>query len=113
MQLKNFKFIQGVNFELIENLPNNRTKYLLIFDDSRDEYSNSKQLLKTATAGKHRVLEIKFFSSKQIAKKYRVTRSAHILFQATERHFTNQYFKSATWTRISTKRGVSRCIISS
>ena len=34
MQGKNLTFIQGVDFELIENLPNNGTKSLLIFDDS-------------------------------------------------------------------------------
>ena len=34
MQRKNLKFIQGVDFDLIENLPNNGTKYLLILDDS-------------------------------------------------------------------------------
>ena len=28
MQRKNLKFIQGVDFELIENLPNNGTNYL-------------------------------------------------------------------------------------
>ena len=40
MQRKNLKFIQGVDFELID-LPNNGTKYLLIFDDSCEEISNS------------------------------------------------------------------------
>ena len=45
MQRKNVKFIQGVDFELIENLPpNNGTKYLLIFDDSCVEISNSNSL---------------------------------------------------------------------
>ena len=34
MQRKNLKFIKRVDFELIENLPNNGTKYLLIFVDS-------------------------------------------------------------------------------
>ena len=34
MQRKNLKFIQGVDLNLIENFPNNRTKYLLIFDVS-------------------------------------------------------------------------------
>ena len=34
MQRKNLEFIQGVDLNLIENLPNNRTKYLLIFDVS-------------------------------------------------------------------------------
>ena len=56
MQRKNLKFIQGVDFELIENLPNNGTKYLLIFYDSCEEISNSKQFVKVATAGRHRGL---------------------------------------------------------
>ena len=56
MQRKNLKFIQGVDFELIENLPNKGTKYLLIFDDSCEEISNSKQFVKVATAGRHRGL---------------------------------------------------------
>ena len=51
MQRKNLKFIQGVDFQLIENLPNNRTKYLLIFDDSCEEISHSKQFLKIALRG--------------------------------------------------------------
>ena len=51
MQRKNLKFIQGVDFELIENLPNNGTKYLLIFDDCCEKISNSKQFVKVATAG--------------------------------------------------------------
>ena len=56
MQRKNLKFIQGVDFELIENLPNNGTEYLLIFDDSCEEISKSKQFIKNATAGRHRGL---------------------------------------------------------
>ena len=56
MQRKNLNFIQGVDFELIENLPNNRKKFLLIFDDSCREFSNSKQFVKFATAGRPRGL---------------------------------------------------------
>ena len=56
MQRKNLKFTQGDDFELIENLPNYETKYLLIFDDSGENFSNSKQLVKIATAGRHRGL---------------------------------------------------------
>ena len=52
MQRKNLRFIQGVDFELIENLPTNGTKHLLIVDDSREEISNSKQFVKVATAGR-------------------------------------------------------------
>ena len=46
-------FFQRVDFELIENLPNNGTKQLLVFDDSCEEISNSKQFVKVATAGRH------------------------------------------------------------
>ena len=53
---KNLNFIQGVNFDLIESLPNNGTKYLLMFDDSCEKISNSKQFVKIATAGRHRGL---------------------------------------------------------
>ena len=60
MQRKNIKFIQGVEFELIENLPNNGTKNLLLSDDSCDEISNSKQFVKVATAGRHNGLNTKY-----------------------------------------------------
>ena len=56
MHRKNLKFIQGVDFELIENLPNNGKKYLLFFDDTCEEVSNSKQFAKVATAGRQRGL---------------------------------------------------------
>ena len=56
MQRKTLKFIQGVDFDLIENLHNNGTKYLLIFEDSCEEISNCKQFVKIATAGRHRGL---------------------------------------------------------
>ena len=54
--IKNFEFVQGVDFELIQNLPNNGTKYLLIFDDSCEEISSSKVFVKIATAGRHKGL---------------------------------------------------------
>ena len=50
--IKNIHFIQGVDFEFIQSLPNNGTKYLLIFDDSCEEISSSKEFVKIATAGK-------------------------------------------------------------
>ena len=59
MQRKNHQFIQGDDFELIEKLPLNGTKYLYyqqIIDDSCEEISNSKQFVKFATAGRHRGL---------------------------------------------------------
>ena len=48
--IKNIHFIQGVDFEFIQSLPNNETKYLLIFDYSCEEISSSKEFVKIATA---------------------------------------------------------------
>ena len=56
MERKSLKFIQRVDFDLIENLSNNGTKYLLRFDDSCAEISITTQFLKNATAGRHRGL---------------------------------------------------------
>ena len=33
MEIENLEFVQGVNFEFIDSLKNNGTKYLLIVDD--------------------------------------------------------------------------------
>ena len=55
-EIKNLEFVQGVNFEFIDSLENNGTKYLLIFDDSCEEICNSKALVDIATAGRHRGL---------------------------------------------------------
>ena len=41
-EIENLEFVQGVNFEFIDSLKNNGTKYLLIFDDSREEICISK-----------------------------------------------------------------------
>ena len=53
---KNFHVIQGVDFEFIQSLSNNGTKYLLIFDASCEEISSSKDFVKVATAGRHKGL---------------------------------------------------------
>ena len=45
-----------VNFEFIDSLKNNGTKYLLIFDYSCAEICNSKAFFDIATAGRHRGL---------------------------------------------------------
>ena len=55
-KIKNIHFIQGVDFEFFQSLPNNGTKYLLIFDDSCEEISSSKEFVKIATAGRHKGL---------------------------------------------------------
>ena len=52
-EVKNFEFVQGVNFEFSDSLKNNDTKYLLIFGDSSEETCNSKSFVDIATAGRH------------------------------------------------------------
>ena len=53
-EIENFEFLRGVNFEFIDSLKNNGTKYLLIFDDSCEEICKSKAFVDIATAGRHR-----------------------------------------------------------
>ena len=55
-KIENLEFVQGVNFDFIDSLKNNGTKYLLIFDDSCEEICNSKAFVDIATAGRHRGL---------------------------------------------------------
>ena len=56
MEIKNLEFVRGVNFEYIDSLKNNGTKYLLILVDSCEEGCNSKAFVDIATAGGHRGL---------------------------------------------------------
>ena len=53
---ENLEFVQGVNFEVIDSLKNNGTKYLLTIDDSCEEICDSKAFVDIATAGRHRGL---------------------------------------------------------
>ena len=55
-QIGNLEFVRGVNFEFIDSLKNNGTKYLLIFDDSWKELCNSKAFVDIAIAGRRRGL---------------------------------------------------------
>ena len=53
-EVEKVEFVQGVYFEFTYSLKNNRTKYLLIFDDSCEKICNSKAFVDIATAGKRR-----------------------------------------------------------
>ena len=55
-EVEKLEFVRGVNFEFIDSLKNNGTKYLLIFDNSCEEICNSKAFVDIATAGRHRGL---------------------------------------------------------
>ena len=59
-EIENLEFVRGVNFEFIDSLKNNGTKYLLIFDDSCEEICNSKAFVDIATAGRHRGLSTNY-----------------------------------------------------
>ena len=52
-EIENFEFVPGVNFDFIDSLRNNGTKYWLFFDDSREETRTSKAFVDVATAGRH------------------------------------------------------------
>ena len=53
-EIENLEFVQGVNFEFIDSLKNNGTKYLLLFDHSCEDGCNSKAIVEFATAGRCR-----------------------------------------------------------
>ena len=55
-EIESLEFVRGVNFEFIDSLKNNGTKYLLFFDYSCEEICNSKAFVDIATAGRHRGL---------------------------------------------------------
>ena len=55
-EIEKLEFVQGVDFEFIDSLKNNGTKYLLTFDDSCEEICNSKPFVDIAIAGRHRGL---------------------------------------------------------
>ena len=55
-EFEKLEFVRGVNFEFIDSLKNNGTKYLLFFDDSCEEICNSKAFVDIAAAGRHRGL---------------------------------------------------------
>ena len=51
------EFVLGVNFEFIDSLKNNCTKYLLILGDSCENIFNSKAFVDIATARRHNYVE--------------------------------------------------------
>ena len=52
-EIENIEFVRGVNFEFVDSLKNNGTKYLLIFDNCCEEICNSKAFVDLTTAGRH------------------------------------------------------------
>ena len=55
-EIENLEFVHGVNFEFIDSLKNNGTKYLFVFDNSCEKICMSKAFVDIANAGRHRGL---------------------------------------------------------
>ena len=84
---KNLKFIQGVGFDFIANLPNYGTVYLLIFDDCCEKISNSKQFVKIVPAGRHRGVSTKyikhnFFHQSKLGRDVELQNTHIVLFES-------------------------------
>ena len=91
MQRQNLKFIRGVDFELIDNLPNNGKKQLLVFDDSCEETSNSKQFVIIAIAGRHKGLNTIYikpylFHQSKLEREVEL-QNTHIVFSSHQEMF--------------------------
>ena len=79
--------MQGVNFEFIDSLKNNGTKYLIFFDDSCEEICNSTAIVDIATAGRHRGLSsiyIKhnFFHQSKLGRDLELQNTHIVLFMS-------------------------------
>ena len=89
-KIKILEFVQGVNFEFIDSLKKNATKYLLNFDDSCEEICYSKAFVDITTAGRHRGLStiyIKhnlFHQSK--LERYVELQNTHVVLFKSSRH---------------------------
>ena len=55
-EIEDLEIVRGVNFEFIDSLKNNGTKYLLTFDDSCEKVCISKAFVDISIAGRHRGL---------------------------------------------------------
>ena len=87
-EIENVEFVQGVNFEFIDSLKNNGTKYLLIFDDSCEEICNSKTFVDIATAGKHWGLSTIYikhnlFHQSKLGRDVEIQNTHIVLFKST------------------------------
>ena len=86
-EIENLEFVQGVNFEFIDSLKNNGTKYLLIFDDSCEEICNSNAFVDIATAGGHRGLSTiyikhNFFHQSKLRRDVELQNTHIVLFKS-------------------------------
>ena len=86
-EIQNLEFVREVNFEFIDSLKNNGTKYVLIFDDSCKEICNSKAFVDIATAGRHRGLSTiynkhNFFHQSKLGRDIELQNTHIVLFKS-------------------------------
>ena len=76
--IENFEFVQSVNFEIIDSLVNNGTKFVSMFDGSCEEICNSKAFVEFTIAGRHRVLK-KIYSKQNLFHQSKLGRDVELL----------------------------------
>ena len=86
-EIESLEFVQGLNFQFIDSLNNNCTKYLLVFDDSCEEIGNSKAFVDIATTGKHRGLRTIYikhniFHQSELGRDVELKNTHIVLFQS-------------------------------
>ena len=86
-EFENLEFVQGVNFEFIDSIKNNGTKYLLIFDDSCEEICNSKTFVDIATTARHRGLSTIYikdnlFHQSKLGRDFELQNTHIVLFKS-------------------------------
>ena len=86
-EIENIEFVQRVNLVLIDSLENTGTKYLLIFEDSRQELCNSREFEKIAVAGRHRGLSTiyikhNFFHKSKLGRDIELQNTHIVLFKS-------------------------------
>ena len=86
-ETENLEFFQGVNFENIDSLKNNGTKYLLFFDDSWEEICISKAFVDNDTAGRHRGLSTIYikhnlFHQSKLGRDFELQNTHIVLFKS-------------------------------
>ena len=85
-EIEKLEFVQGVNFEFIDSLKNNGTKYLLLFDNFCEEFCNSKVFVDIATAGTRRCfsticIKHNFFHQSKLGRDVELQNTHIVLFK--------------------------------
>ena len=112
-EIVNIEFVQGVNVQFIDSLKNNGTKYLLIFDDSREEIYKAKTVVDFATAGRYRGLSITYikhnlFYQSKTGREVELQNTLIVFFHISPLCDASQHAKCTVRSRIRASWFVSR-----